>query len=130
MKFMIEKYGKTSNFHAGQKVIATYYHESIQYPDKNFCFDEPFTPSKFGVIKGDAGMKDYYLGTDNKEQFLWVKFREYLFKKAIPMSCLLDAGEYIQLTKIILNQGECNNDTRQYFEDNIKQGEKFINPNP
>lgn len=98
--FTHEKYGKKNTFHVGQKVECTYYHEYI-YEKKSYkrkwwqLFDKPFKPVKLGLIVGDAGNHPYWLSCayDGKEQYLFVKFKEYLFAKAIPISCIRDSKE-------------------------------------
>jgi hypothetical protein len=88
------------DFKKGQKVRCIYYHEEIQKPNKLWIIDKPFTPVKNGIVVGDAGMREYYLQYDgNKkeygglQQFVYIKFNEYLFEKAIPISCVTDCKE-------------------------------------
>jgi len=94
--------------HKGQKVRCTYYHESTQYPMRIIG---GFTPVKLGVIVGDAGIRPYYLAVgdgsfNGTEQYLYVKFKEYFFKKAIPISCIKDAKEAVKNLESFLKENE------------------------
>jgi len=87
-------------FKSGQQVKCIYYHEYFNEPKaKNrswlsLMFDKPFKPVKYGVVTGSAGVHPYWLaGGDGTEEYLWVKFKEYRFKKAIPISCCYDAKQ-------------------------------------
>lgn len=100
MKFTSNKYGRESIFHTGQKVQCVYYHEydsehtpHYRRPWYQRIFDTAFHPVKLGVIVGDAGRHPYWLGNDGTEQYLFVKFKEYRFNKAIPISCISDAEQ-------------------------------------
>lgn len=81
----------------GQKVECWYYHEydgepkCYKRPIKEKIIDKPFTPVKLGIIVGDAGIHPYWLGRDYKQRYLFVKFDEYKYPKAIPISCISDA---------------------------------------
>ena len=102
-----EKYGIKNIFFIGQKVQCVYYHESIQYPNKLWIFEKPFTPVKLGVIVGCAGIKPYYLSLkDGKELYLYVKFKEYYSKKAIPASCVIDASKEAESIKTLLEKNK------------------------
>lgn len=103
--------GSKKIFSKGQKVFCYYYHESIQLsktPSLNpLRYFEMFTPCKFGVVIGNAGMRRFYLAVDDngfgaKEQYVYVKFKEYLLPKAIPISCIEDATEYAKNTEELL----------------------------
>lgn len=97
----------------GQKVECIYYHEydnesnRYQRPIIQRLLDKPFKPVKFGVITGDAGTHPYWLAdSTGQEQYLFVKFEEYLFDKAIPISCIQDAVEAAESTKKFLSENE------------------------
>lgn len=97
MTFTSEQYGIVESFTIGQKVRCTYYNEGVKpsYKRKflHWLIDRPFRPVKLGVIVGDAGIHPFYLaqhGTDT-EQYLFVRFKEYIFPKAIPIGCIKDA---------------------------------------
>lgn len=109
--FVIEKYGNKKEFVIGQKVECIYYHEYDRAYTKDaykrtwlsMLIDKPFKPVKLGVIVGDAGVHPYWLaGNDRKEQYLFVKFREYFFAKPIPISCIQDALQAAESTKRFL----------------------------
>ena len=124
-KFNYKYYGKDKSLHIGQHVQVTYYNESIQLEeDKRWLpfthrifGDTPFTPVKLGVIVGSVGIQPYYLsGSTNTgdgkryhgtEQYLYVKFKEYFFNKAIPMSCISDAEEAANNMLKMLERHEC-----------------------
>ena len=98
--FSYNKYGREEQLSVGEKVQATYYHERIQKPRAIF----PFTPVKCGVVKGSAGIREFYLGANGMELFLWVKFKEYPFAKAIPISCLTNTEVAAKRIKDLLNR--------------------------
>jgi len=100
-KFTIECYGKIKSFEIGQKVVCIYYGE-YQNEEKAYkrswlskLIDKPFSPVKNGTIVGDAGTHPYWLSGSGNEQYLLVKFDEYILAKPIPISCIVDCKEYI-----------------------------------
>lgn len=110
MIYYTEKYGNKRELHTGQKVECVYYHE---YVGKKDCYqrpwwqkltDLPFKPVKLGIIEGDAGIHPYWLGSNDTEQYLFVRFREYRFPKAIPISCIRDAKESANMIKNMLER--------------------------
>ena len=108
--FIRTQYGDTETFYTGQKVRCIYYHESIQHP---YMIIGGFTPVKLGIIVGDAGTRPYYLAGSTKsteavgtEQYLYVKFKEYFFKKAIPISCMNDAQKEARALENMLKESE------------------------
>lgn len=118
-----------------QKVECIYYHESIQYPNKIWLLDKPFEPVKFGIVIGDAGRRPYYLSNevDNKELYLYIKFREYRFKKAIPISCIRDIKQSIASTERLIDANKDRIGEKGYsmeafiaLEQNIEKGKKFL----
>lgn len=131
--FISNRYGKTSFFSIGQKVEVTYYHEynyiPNEYHDSFFksLFDKPFTPVKLGMIVGDAGIRSYWLAKDGKEQFLWVRFKECRFDKAIPISCIEDALVAAQRMEIFLRNGEKYLGERGYSYESFGQLTKQMN---
>lgn len=130
-EFHYDRWGTDIVLRIGQKVKCVYYHEQIQYP---FHFINPFTPVKFGVIKGSAGIRPYYLaGGNGKEQYLYVKFDEYIRKKAIPISCIYDAIEAAKKDELFLNAhkhqiGEKGYSIDSYLSltDILKKNKEFI----
>ncbi len=112
--FICNKHGREDTLHVGQKVECTYYHEykighiKDAYKRKWWqLFDLPFKPVKIGVIVGDYGIHPYYLaGSDGNEQYLLVKFQEYLFAKPIPISCIRDAKQSAESMARFLNENE------------------------
>jgi len=99
MNYKITEYGQEKILSKGEKVKCVYYHE---YPHRSNDFndsfiqrliDSPFKPVKFGVILGSAGIKPYWLSSNKEgtEEYLYVEFSEYFFKKAIPISCIENA---------------------------------------
>ena len=109
-KFIYTKYGITSELFVGQKVECSYYGEWSHVADKykrplyQQIIDRPFKPVKLGVIIGDAGIHPYWLGDSRGERYLFVRFNEYLFDKAIPISCIEDAKKSAEKMLYILNQ--------------------------
>lgn len=110
--FVIEKYGNKKEFVTGQKVECVYYHEYDNEKDayqRSFLskmIDKPFKPVKLGVILGDAGIHPYWLGSDRKEQYLFVKFKEYKLPKPIPISCIQDALESAERNKRMIEENK------------------------
>lgn len=118
--FIDTRFGKNKKLFIGQKVQCVYYHERIQYP--NTIKAEFFTPVKCGVIIGDAGVRKYYLACgDGTEQYLWVKFKEYIFNKAIPVSCIDDAKESAERTLAFLKKSEHRIGEKGYELDSFLQ---------
>lgn len=69
----------------------------------SMLIDKPFEPVKLGVIIGDAGVHPYWLAAHGrKEQYLFVKFKEYILPKPIPISCIQDALEAAERIKSFL----------------------------
>lgn len=100
MSYKHNQFGIERTLEIGQKVECIYYHEDIQWKENKETWrslvpfmDAPFTPVKLGIIVGDAGNRPYYLSFGNGQQFLYVKFKEYRFAKAIPISCIKDAKQ-------------------------------------
>lgn len=93
-EFKFNKYGTDFIFKTGEEVTATYYHEhdggTLDCYKRPFCqwIESEFTPVKHGIIIGNAGTHPFWLGRNREEQYLFVKFKEYRFNKAIPISCL------------------------------------------
>lgn len=122
--FVIEKYGNKKEFVIGQKVECIYYHE---YPGERDAYkrtwlsmliDKPFKPVKLGVIVGDAGIHPYWLaGNDRKEQYLFVKFKEYVFAKPIPISCIQDAKQSAERTLAMLERDKDKIGQKGYSQD-------------
>ena len=111
MIFITNKHGIEKALQTKQKVECSYYFEHMlnkeAYKRKWWqLFDKPFTPVKLGVIVGDAGIHPYWLGENNKEQYLFVQFKEYVFAKAIPISCIKDAKQSSEDMAKFLNQNE------------------------
>lgn len=112
--FICNKYGTETILQVGQKVKCFYYHEyGRPYEVDSYkrkwwqLFDKPFKPVKLGVIVGDAGTHQYWLGdNDRKEQYLLVKFKEYFFAKPIPISCIIDANQFAERMAILLEENE------------------------
>jgi len=110
--FVSDKYGIIKYFHVGQKVQCGYYHEYERWYMKNAykrtlisrLIDKPFKPVKLGIIVGNAGIHPYWLGIDNKEQYLYVKFKEYILPKPVPISCIEDALESAKRTSAMLER--------------------------
>ena len=95
----------------GQKVECFYYTEHGDKGYKRHWFekliDPPFQPVKLGVIVGKAGIFPYWLAAGGKtETYLFVKFDQYFFKKAIPISCIRDAATSASNTIQYLKQNE------------------------
>lgn len=106
--FSIIKCDIKKELHVGQRVVCSYYGEystDLNIIQNILCiFFGYFTPVKFGIIIGDAGNRNYFL-TGRKEQFIWVKFKEYFLKKAIPISCIEDAVESaVNLEKFLISR--------------------------
>ena len=113
--FVSENYGQRKEFLVSQKVQCIYYHEyDRDYMQDAYkrsfiskLIDKPFKPVKLGTIVGDAGIHPYWLaGDDRKEQYLLVKFKEYIFPKPIPISCIQDALQAAEGTQRFLKQSE------------------------
>jgi hypothetical protein len=123
--FVIEKYGNKKEFVIGQKVECIYYHEYGRWYMKDAykrkwwqLFDLPFKPVKLGVIVGDAGVHPYWLaGNDRKEQYLFVKFKEYFFAKPIPISCIQDALQAAERTLAMLERDKDKIGQKGYGQD-------------
>jgi len=140
--FVSEKYGQRKEFFVGQKVQCTYYHEYGRYYMQDaykrsfisMLIDKPFKPVKLGSIVGDAGIHPYWLaGTDRKEQYLLVKFREYILPKPIPISCIQDALEAAEGTQRFLKEsehriGEKGYDKKSFdsLSENVNKAFKFV----
>lgn len=111
--FSIKKYGRETILKIGQKVECSYYHEyPRKYMDRSYhrplyqLIDPPFKPVKLGIIVGDAGFHPYWLAHGDNEQYLFVKFKEYIFNKAIPISCIQDASESAAEMERFLKESE------------------------
>ncbi len=136
--FTITKYGKTNTLTVGQKVFCSYYSCRTQNPYK-ITF-EPFQGPKYGIIIGAAGKKRFWLCFDeNKkayngfEKYLYVKFKEYKFTKAIPISCIDDAEEHIKFLEKVLERGKDKIGQKGYSIESymalggtLQSGEDFI----
>ncbi len=132
----MEKYTfEEKTFLKGQKVSCFYYCEEITHPRRLFWFDKPFEPVKFGIICADAGQRrmhrPWYEQKDT-EPYLWVKFKEYRFRKAIPVSCIEDITEYASRLESFMNSsqtpvgGHGNPiETHLWFLRNIAQARSF-----
>lgn len=112
-KFIANNYGKDVVLYLNQKVECSYYHEyngEVESYQRSFLeriIDKPFTPVKLGVIVGEAGIHPYWLAGDGrKEMYLLVKFKEYLFAKPIPISCIYDAEFQSKRMESILKKNE------------------------
>ena len=134
--FVIEKYGNKTEFSAGQKVECTHYHEYGRSYMKDaykrtwlsVLIDKPFKPVKLGVIVGDAGVHSYWLaGNDRKEQYLFVKFKEYFFAKPIPMSCIQDAKQASERTLSMLERNKDKIGQKGYGQDTFDNLSKQAN---
>lgn len=109
----------------GQKVQCIYYHE---YPSGKYkayrrtwiskLIDKPFAPVKLGIIVGDAGIHPFWLAASGgKEQYLFVKFKEYIFAKPIPVSCIQDALEAANHTFELLERNKHRIGLKGYSQD-------------
>ena len=132
--FYTSKFSTKRELRTGQKVECVYYHELTQlYANKSknlLDYVNPFTPVKLGVIVGDAGRRPYYLaGFDGKEQYLYVKFKEYLFKKAIPISCIYDAKESTEKMERMLKEDAHRLGEKGYEKESFDWFKKRINEN-
>jgi hypothetical protein len=105
MEFVYENvFGNKKVLTVGQKVECIYYNEyGMIWGDDAYkrtwlslLLDKPFKPVKLGVIIGDAGVHPFWMGVNGKEQYLLVRFKEYLFPKPIPISCINDAMQSVE----------------------------------
>lgn len=134
----IVKYTENRTVNIGQKVECVYYHEYERWYMKDAykrtwlsrLIDKPFKPVKLGVIVGDAGIHPYWLGTDRKEQYLFVKFKEYIFPKPIPISCIRDALQSAERTLAMLERDKDKIGQKGYgqnaFDSLLKQAAKAL----
>ncbi len=94
----------------GSKVKCIYYHEHLHEAKKynrpriQKILDRPFSPVKYGVVVKSAGVHPYWLatGVGGMEEYLFVRFKEYMFLKAIPLSCCFEAAECLKHDKEFL----------------------------
>lgn len=133
--FVIEKYGNRKEFTIGQKVECIYYHE---YPDEKCAYkrsllskliDRPFRPVKLGVIVGDAGVHPYWLASnrEQREQYLFVKFKQYVFAKPIPISCITDALQAAKRMEKFLQHGMDNLGSKGFSYESYNRLKKQMN---
>lgn len=131
-----QKYGNKKEFVVGQKVQCTYYHEyERSYMQKAYkrtwlsmLIDKPFKPVKLGVIVGDAGVHPYWLaGSEPTQQYLLVKFKEYIFPKPIPISCIQDALEAAESTKRFLEKDKFRIGEKGYSQEAFDSLSKHMN---
>lgn len=131
--FKFNKYGTEIELSIGQKVQCTYYHEYANSDDaykRTFIsklIDKPFKPVKLGIIIGDAGIHPYWLSNNKKEQYLLVKFKEYLLPKPIPISCIQDALEAAEREKIMLERDKHLIGTKGYSKEAFESLSKNMN---
>ncbi len=127
--FICNQFGREKTISIGQKVFCIYYHESIH---KNLPFGIGFTPPKYGVVIGDAGIHKGYSYNKNIDlQWLYVKFDEYNRNIAIPIDCIDDAKQSIEATKHMIEtqapisfQDAC---ARESLKKQTIKGELFLN---
>lgn len=110
-EFTYNNYGTDVTLKVGQKVQCVYYNEhedgqGYMRPKKEIMNDLPFKPVKCGTIIGNAGIHPYWLAPEKKQQYLFVEFKEYKFKKAIPISCIKDAKEEAKRTMNMLERNK------------------------
>jgi hypothetical protein len=139
--FIFDKYGVERTLAVGQKVICDYYHEYSRRYEKSAykrtllskMIDKPFKPVKFGVIVGDAGVHPYWLGKDRKEQYLFVKFKEYFLPKPIPISCIKDAlsesrntAAFIEMHKNKIGEKGFSYESMNFLDELAHKGLEFV----
>jgi len=137
--FKHSKYGYETIIKVGQKVECVYYGEyeravSYQRTWLARLIDKPFRPVKLGVVVGDAGWHPYWLAGNAKvEQYLFVRFNEYIFPKAIPITCIKDAAESAQKLEYFINYfknriGEHGWSKESYdlLKNRVEKAKKFI----
>lgn len=140
--YSINKYGATKILMVGQKVECIYYHEYGSYMKDAYkrswlskLIDEPFKPVKFGVIVGDAGTHPYWLASGGAtEQYLLVKFKEYILPKPIPISCIKDAKlsaefleKFLKMHENRVGEKGFDKESREALTIQLNRAKQFLN---